>query len=301
MKKKIKSDFSTLKLVSSIVLAIYALIMISLLLWGFVSSFKTNREFSLGANPNILGWPREFTFENYDKVIHNLDVTVRRHGVKMQISFVWQIIYTLIYSVGGCMLSALAPFLVAYACSKFRFKFNKVIEIIVVITMSLPIVGSEAAMVSMLNNLGVYDTLQGVMSQKFSFANMYFLIYYASLRNVSKEYSEAACIDGANEMQIMVKIIFPIVRSLFFTVALLYFIQYWNDYQTPLMYMPSYPTLSYGIFDLTSQSNRPASAKLNYEVVKLAGAIILVFPILVIFIILKKNIMTNLSLGGVKE
>ena len=217
----------------------------------------------------------------------------------IKIGFLEQLLYTIMYAGGGCLLTATAPLLMAYACSKFEYKFNEVISVIVIVTMIVPIVGASTSMISVLHSFQLYNTILGVYCEKFIFANMYFLIYLGILRGIPSSFSEAAYMDGANEMCVFLRIMLPMVKNVFLTIALIFFISYWNDYQTPLLYMPSYPTLAYGVYSLTV--NTSASLGLNYKTVQMAASMTLVVPILILFIIFKDKIMGNLTMGGEKE
>ncbi len=292
--KKNKSS-SIIKGVLFCVLFIYALSIIALLIWALNTSLKTNVDFLI--KQNFFGLPEELAFENYAAVFKHFYVRVNRNGVFMRIGFGKQALYTLVYAVGGSLMTALCPFLVAYACSRFNYKFNTVLITIVMLTMVIPIVGSQTSYVAVLHGLGLYDKLMMIFWSKFHFTNLYTLIYIGVLGGVSKSFSEAAAIDGANEFQIMARIVFPLVRNVFFTVMLIFFIEYWNDYQLPLLYMPSHPTLAYGVYFLTNNT----TGELNITPRKMSGCMLLVLPITILFIIFKEKLMTNLSMGGVKE
>lgn len=293
MKTKRKIAISEIVLLA--VLVIYSISILYLIFWGLLTSLKTQDDFLI--EQNIFGFPAEFAWDNYQAVFKRLYIQVTRDGVRFKITLIWQIIYTLLYAGVGCLLAALAPFLVAYACSRFHYKFNEVLETLVFVVMIVPVVGSTTSMLSLLHQLNLYDTFLGVYCEKFYFTSIYFLIYRGILKGLSKSFSEAATIDGANEFQIMVRINFPLVINVFATIALMYFITFWNDYQTPLLYMPTHPTLAYGIFNLTQMT----TGDLNITPRKMAGCMILVVPITILFAIFKDKLMTNLSVGGVKE
>ena len=70
-----------------------------------------------------------------------------------------------------------------------------------------------------------------------------------------------------------------------------------NDYNVPLLYMPTKPTLAYAVF----QFSQDYSNKYSVPPVKIAGGMFLAVPILIIFICLKDKLMGNISLGGLKE
>ena len=124
-----------------------------------------------------------------------------------------------------------------------------------------------------------------------------FLIAYSLFKTVSKTYAEAAKIDGAGNFAVCFKIYLPLAGNLFATVMLIQGITFWNDYQTPLLYLETYPTLAYWLYRFT-ESTKTA---LSFVPVKAAGAMLLVFPILLVFLFFNNRIMGNLSLGGLKE
>ena len=292
---KKKRKFMLSEIVLCVILVVYSAFMLYLLYWGLLTSLKSNDDFLI--EQNFFGLPTEWALENYEAVFNRLYVRVTRDGLGMQIGMIYQLLYTVLYAVGGGFLSSLAPFLVAYACMRFDYKFNGVLSTMVLIVMIVPIVGSSTSMLSLLTQLGIYDTFLGVYCEKFIFTSIYFLIYSGILKGLSKSFSEAATIDGANEFQIMMVINFPLIINVFMTVMLIYFIQYWNDYQTPLLYMPSHPTLAYGVYFLTNQT----TGDLNITPRKMAGCMVLAVPILILFVAFKDKLMGNLSMGGVKE
>ena len=177
--------------------------------------------------------------------------------------------------------------------------FNKVIDIIVIISMSLPIIGADSAMISLMHQLNIYDTFPGLYMQKFYFGNMYYLMFSAIFKGVSKEYYEAAYIDGATEWQVMVKVAIPLVLTSFGLVFLLHFITFWNDYHTLLVYAPSHPTITYGLFKVMTEPS--GSSVRGQTTVQMAGCTLITLPVVILFIIFRNKLMGNLTIGGVKE
>ena len=187
----------------------------------------------------------------------------------------------------------------AYATSKFNYKFNAVIDTIVIVTMILPIIGSSVSMISLLHQLKIYDTFFAVYVQKFNFPHMYYLVLSAIFRGIPKDYYEAAHIDGATEWQVMCRISFPLIINSLGLVYLLFFIQYWNDYNTLLYYAPSHPTIIYGLFRIMTDPS--GSSSRGQLPIQMAGCMIIVVPVIILFIIFKDKLMGNLTIGGVKE
>ena len=170
--------------------------------------------------------------------------------------------------------------------------------LIVVITMSLPIVGAYPSEIQLLVNLNLYNKFSGVFLMRSSFLGVYYLIFYATFKSLGNDYVEAASIDGASEFKTMIKIMFPLARTTFFTVFLLLIITYWNDYQAPMLYMPLNATLSYGLFSLEHGS---IDNSLSHDTVHMAGVVMVIIPILTLFAIFKNRIMNNINMGGIKE
>ena len=291
-----KNQFSLFKLIIFIVLMVYSVSIIYILFFAGMTSIKPHRNFDV--DQNYVGLPSAVDISNYTVVFKNFFIADPMYPW-IKIGFFEQLLYTILYAGGGCLLTAIAPLLMSYACSKFEYKFNEVISVLVIVTMIVPIVGGSTSMISVLHQFQLYNTIFGVYCEKFIFANMYFLIYLGILRGIPSSFAEAAYMDGASEVRVFTQIMIPMVKNVFWTIALIFFIAYWNDYQTPLLYMPSYPTLAYGVYSLTV--NTSASLGLNYKTVQMAASMALILPILILFVIFKDKIMGNLTMGGEKE
>ena len=111
---------------------------------------------------------------------------------------------------------------------------------------------------------------------------------------IPRDYEEAAQLDGAGNLTVMLRIITPMVTGVFTTVLLLTFITYWNDYQTPLIYMPSYPPLAYGLWHYINVDSTGSVP------MKLSGCMMMAVPLFAIFIAFQKKLMVNVSVGGLK-
>ncbi len=309
MKKTMKDKQSIAVIVLGVGLMLYAVILLLLLFWGVLTSLKTDDDFLLRQNyfflpkdpdtGNLL-WPWDWDWANYSSATTFLKITgLYRNGRPVSVPFETQVFYSIIYAGGCALVGALCPCLMAYATSKYDYKICRVIDSIVVIVMIVPIVGAQISLVSLLHSLKIYDTWLGIFLPKMSFTGMYYLMFSAIFKGVSKEYYEAATIDGASELTLLVKIAFPLVINSFALIVLLLFIQYWNDYQTLLIYAPSHPTITYGLFrimtDPTGSSERGSTG------VQMASCVIIATPIIILFIIFRNKLMGNLTIGGVKE
>jgi ABC-type glycerol-3-phosphate transport system permease component len=165
--------------------------------------------------------------------------------------------------------------------------------------MIVPVVGSQAAEIQMAMDLKLYNKIWGMWIMRANFLGMYFLVFYAVFASMPTGYYEAARIDGANDMQVMCNIAMPLVKYTFWSIFLIIFIEYWNDYLIPNLYLPSYKTMSLALYQ---QSNNKGLANKNLREVPylMASVLLITTPVIVLFCIFSKRLMGNLSVGGLK-
>ncbi|MBQ9756744.1 MAG: carbohydrate ABC transporter permease [Clostridia bacterium] len=299
MKKSgMKNKFSPLFLVLGIVLAIYAISLFIPIVWAILTSLKDNINDLLWNDrlqaPNTFGLPDPFKFENYSVVFNYFFVPI---DSGRDVMFPELLINSLLYATGNAIAHTTVIFIVAYACARFDFKIGKVIYFTVILGMILPLVGSQPSMVAVAKQMGLYDTMWGQWLMNAHYLGMYFLVMHATLKAYPKDFDEAAQIDGANNLSVMFKIMFPLSITTFSTILLLMFIQHWNNYTSPMLLMPNIPTVAYALryFDTTSNND------LTNTPSKLAACLLVAVPTLTLFLIFHDRLLNNVSIGGVKE
>lgn len=330
-----KNSVSPLFIILGVILILYSLLMIFMLLWGLNTSLKSDGDY---ANlHNYLGFPtldgafgsREelLHLKNYTMVIENFKyqkfisfyrggdlinrTTKTNFGVMMGAQVYEDLLYeffpdlivnTLIY-VGGCALVAsFVPALTAYLTAKYDFKLSGIIFILYTLMMCMPIVGNQPSQLAFFKNTGLYDTMLGIILQWASGAGMYYFVFYAYFKGVPETYREAAEIDGAGETRIMFSIYFPLAIKMILTVFLIQFVSLWNDYQYPLIFLPTQPTLATAVYYMTNLASGTKEAKVFAEApAKMASSMVLALPVLLLFIFTKNKLMGDISLGGIKE
>ncbi len=271
------------------VLAIYTLIMVIMLYFTALTSVKEYWDFKL----NPIGFPETWMFENYSNAFNAFSMKIGGEMVDL-----WDMFRnTIIYAIGCSVLKTLVPCVVAYLVAKYSVWFNKIVFSTVIIAMTLPIVGALPSQIQILKNLGVYNTLFAPLMLEASYLGMYFLVFHGMFKGLSDEYIEAAQLDGAGQMQILLQIVFPLVKTTVSAVWLLNFIAYWNDYQSPMVFMFDYPTVAVGLFRYVHFPSQQASATTEMQ---MAGCMLLILPIFLLFILFKDKLMGNLTVGGIK-
>ena len=327
MKKKVKNKLHISDVLVLAALIIYALLLILMLFWGLLTSLKANSDYIAG---NALGFPdlsvpgmdlpngshflsakEALNFGNYKRIFSLFKIK----SIPMKyfsaifgeidgpasttFTFSDFILNSFVYSIICSFVHAFVAFACAYLCAKYKFRFSGFIYVVMLVVMAIPIVGSSPSMITLLRDLAIFDTYFAMVILNFNFTGMYFFVFHAHLSGLSDTYVEAAEIDGASQLGILFRIILPLCAKVFFTVFLLQFIQTWNDYQTPILYYPNHPTMSYAIHKMHTQSN--GDMDLLSVPSKIAGCMILAIPVFTLFVAFNKMLMGNLTMGGLKE
>lgn len=287
-----RTRFSPVMIVMCVILCLYVISLCIPFIWAFITSFKTRLDFL----DNPIGLPEKWVW-NYGTVFSKFRVMITNDQVGQKfVPLGNMFLNSILYAGGSAIVAAVVPCVTAYLCARFKYKFSKVVYNVVIVTMILPIVGNMPSQIVVTRTLGIYDRIWGMWLANASFLGLYFLVFYNVFKALPKDFTEAAKIDGANNMQIFLRVALPVVRNTLFTVMLIKFIDFWNDYQTPLVLLPSSPTAAYGLF-LMEKTTENA---MNTVPMRMAASMIVFIPIIVIFLLLQKRLLGNLMVGGIK-
>lgn len=292
IKTKQRKKIDVFVVIGFILLLLYSISFLLPLVWSLNTSLKEEIDFM----NNKFSLATSFNFKNYITAFRIMSVPIIEKGRSVQIYSVEMIYNALLYATLSTFMHTLTPCITAYAVAKLNNKFGKVIYTIVIVTMILPIIGNLASEIQISKMLGVFDNIFGVAIMKGHFLGTNFLIFYAAFKGISKDFAEAAYIDGASEMSVLTKIHLPLIKTTISAIALLSFIGFWNDYTTPMIYLPTKPTISYGLFYFNTTTTNEA----NFVTVKIAGCMLVSIPIFIVFLFTRKKLIGNLTFGGVK-
>lgn len=278
-------------------LGFISLILIILILWGFFSSIKTIDDFI--DNPVWLptGMPWNWAWSNYVDVISQFHVPITTLSGSREVWFEEMILNSVLFAVIGSLIQTFSVCWVAYLTQRFKNKVSSIIYLVVIFVMIIPSFNSQASLLKISRALGVYDTMFSYYFMKISFTNYFYLVFFAAFRALPKDYDESALVDGAGDLVIFFKIILPLVSGVFLTIFLLSFMGSWNDYMTPIVFMPSKYTIAYGVFYLVNGNVQG----LSRVPLKLAICYLFSLPILILFIFFRDRIMNSVNIGGIKE
>lgn len=297
LKKRKNNDnlrgYGVLTVVGFIFLFVYSMSLFIPTLWSFITTFKTEEDLYY----NVFGLPERWAYENYLKAFFKMNLTVNPTGNDPHKIYIWGMMLNgIVYAVGCTAANIFTAAVVAYGCARFKSKVGDLLHLSVLLVMIIPIIGSGPSEMQFVRKLGFYNKILGMVVMKMNYLGTDFLIFYAAFKGISKDYSDAASIDGAGNFTIMLKIIFPLIGATISTMALLAFIGYWNDSNVPLLYLPDVPNLALGLFKF----NQKTDGDLVNTPMRLTGCFIMFLPVLTLFIVFRKKFMLNVNIGGLK-
>ncbi|MEY4320354.1 MAG: hypothetical protein RLZZ471_295 [Actinomycetota bacterium] len=243
-----------------------------------VNSFKPKPE--IVENP--LALPVVFTWDNFGQAITKMNYFL---------SLTNSLIVT-IFSVGGLILLSS---MLAYYLARHKTKLTKAIFMILVSSMIVPF---QALMIPFIGLWGQFVSLNNIVAliifyQGFGVALSTFM-YHGFISNIPMELDEAAAIDGASDLTIFWRIIFPMLKPITATVAIINALWIWNDFLLPRLVLTNdaqtLPLSTYGFYGQYTAEYGQA----------MAGLLLAVIPIVAFFLILQKQFISGISSGAVK-
>ena len=248
-------------------------------LWQLSTSLKGPTEDIFSSPPKFL--PSDPTLHNYERVADTIPVwDYALNSLKVAAANV----------VTNCVGAALA----GYALARLRYRGRRVATLVFILAMLVPVEGIIIAQFTTMRELGLNNTLVGVLLPGCVSALNVLLMRNAFL-NLPYEIEEAAFVDGANVWQRFYRIALPAVKGTLAVVAIFAFMGAWDDFLWPLIVLsdPSRFTLTIGL-------NYLHGTFANDERLVAAGTIIAVAPLIVLFACLQRYFFRGVGEGAVK-
>ncbi|MGQ7352331.1 carbohydrate ABC transporter permease [Quadrisphaera oryzae] len=257
------------------------LVVVLPLLWMVLSSVKTPAEL-ISQTPQLL--PAHPSLHNY---------VTAADRVPFPRLFVNSIIVTTV----GAGLKVVLAVCCAYALVFVRFRFSRAVFFLVLATLMVPSQVSLLPNFVLVSSLGGQDTYWGIILPGLGSGFGAFLLRQQFL-SVPPSLLEAAELDGAGHWRRLTRIIVPVCAPAIATVTLVSIVYEWNEYLWPLVIVsePSMMTLPVGL-TLLQNSESGAAA---YGVL-MAGTVLVIVPVLVVFTAFQRYIVAGLAQGAVKE
>lgn len=258
------------------------LVMLFPIYWMIVSSLKSSDELLL-AVPTL--WPQEIMWENYPQVLSRAPFGLYLFNT---------LVSTFLMMLGETVMGILA----AYGFSKGNFRFKNTLFLMVLGAMMVPIQVTFVPIYVMISRMGWLNTFAGLVLPNLVTAYFIFMLRQAFL-SVDNSYIEAGKIDGMGRIGTIVHVLVPMCAPTMITISIISFINGWNNYFWPRMIAPleARRTLAVGITQLRRTFAGIVTA--NYNEI-MAGAVLAIVPIVLLFLFLQKFIMTGMSKAAMK-
>lgn len=275
----IKPLIAVARIAKYIFMVFIVLIAIGPLLWVLMSSFKSYSEI----NSSAIALPKHFNLDNY--------VAAFKYAPIAKYFFNSVIIV-------GCsvLVTVLFVSMCAYVTSRFEFKLKGLIILLISASLMLPAQAISQPLFTIMRALNIFDTKMGLIAVYSAMGiPMSFFVMMSYYKTISPALEESAQIDGAGFLKIFTSIMLPLAKPGLVTIAMLQFINIWNEFYFALM--------------LTSGDRaRTIPIALNYYMgtfannysALFAAVVITVLPTIVVFILLQRQVMESLTAGAVK-
>lgn len=268
------------KIINTIVFGILSIFFLIPLIWMISASFKFESD--------VLVYPIEW-------IPRSINVVANFKAVWMA-SIPFSTFYLNSFKLAGAMtLSTIfISSLAAFSFAKLKFKGRDLMFFILISLMIIPEQSTLVPRFIMIRSFGLYDThmaliLMGMFSIYFTFLMRQFM------GSIEDDYIEAAKIDGASFFTIYWKIIMPLCKPILATVGIIKFIWSWNDYQNPLIFL-----LDKNLYPITMGMQLFQDDFADNFAILMMASLSAIIPLVIIFIILQKQVIEGISLGGVK-
>jgi multiple sugar transport system permease protein len=259
---------------------VFVVVIIFPFYWALSSSFKPAREI---LSDRFTLFPRQFTLLNYREVFN-----------KPQAPFGLFFLNSFLISLVATVFTLLTSVSSGYVFSKFRFPLRNVLFAAVLATMMMPIQVYVIPLFLTVKNLGLINTIPGMVFPWIIMSTGIFFLRQ-NIDQIPDELLDAARIDGCSEYAILGRLIFPLSKSAIVAVSIISFNAVWNEFFWPLVVAQDTRvyTVNLGLTYFQRQYT------IQYGV-NMAAALLSACPPLVMFLVLRKHILENIALSGLK-
>ena len=262
-----------------LMLGILVAIMLLPLLWMLSSSFKSLDQ--------IFTFPPAL-IDNKSNFYNYIELFTK---YKFYLPFINSAYISAVYTVGAVFFCALA----GYGFSKYEFRGKAILFSIVLGSMMIPFETTMVPLYSVFKNLGWIDKHIGLIIPGLANAfGIFFMKQYVD--GVSYEIIESGRIDGCKEFKIFRKIVLPIIKPALASLAIIFFMGSWNSFLWPLIVLqtPEKLTLAIALRSFEQGIRTPFN-------LIMAGSVISILPLIIIFIIFQRQFINGIMAGAVKQ
>lgn len=279
-KVKVKEKFNwpvTILLMIGLITIIFPLYM------TIVIAFKQPSEMT-NSVAGILSLPKHWSLENFKEA--------------MRVTDFWRSLFnSLMITAVTVVLSVVLHSMIGYAVgrNKARNKKYNLVYMYVVSGMFVPFAILMMPLVKQTSKLGIANVVGVILCYVVFYMPMNLMLYSGYLVNIPVALEEAARIDGATTFRTFWKVIFPIMKPMHATVAVITALSVWNDVMTPLVIMSGSGMNTLPLAQMTFQTQFGTNYNLAF-----ASYLLALLPILIFYIVCQKQILNGVVNGAVK-
>lgn len=216
------------------------------------------------------------------------------------IPFFKYVFNTLIILLVGMGTGLVFNFLYGYALARLRAPGKSIVFLIVLSQMMVPFIAIQIPQYILFSNFGLKDSYWIYVINAVAGNSLIVFIYKQYLMGIPRSLEEAAMIDGCSVFSVMWRVILPISKPIIAVVIFKDFLQYWNDYMTPYMYLSAdkYP-VAMALFGMSYTF--PNNPGLKLVPVQSAAAILILIPSTILFFLCQKQLVRGVVSGSIKE
>ncbi len=245
--------------------------------WMLLDSFKPMKEIVKGKS----FWPEDFTFKNYNTVFTKAPI----------LSWLRNSVIT---AVSGTVIMLFTSSLAGFVFAKYEFKGKDFLFLFILATMMVPQQATMIPSFLLIQRLGLYDNLASLVLPRMVGGFGIFLCRQF-IADIPDDLMDAAQIDGANDMYIYANLILPLIMPAMSALAIFTFLEKWNDYLGPLLYLSNTNnmTMPLALSFFSNQHSQDIGAIM-------AAATIIMLPVTVVFLAFQKQFVEGIAITGMK-
>jgi raffinose/stachyose/melibiose transport system permease protein len=247
-------------------------------LFMVVNALKNRQE----AAELSFAWPAQLQF------VQNFQEVIAARDYMLIIAFINSAILTVASVAILVVLSAM----VAYILQRRKSRWNVFINFLVLAGLIIP--PAVVPTIWVLQALGMFRTMPGLILVEVAFGVSFcILLFRAFISSIPRDIDEAATIDGASPTRLFFGVIFPLLRSVAITVIVVQSVNIFNDFQTPLYFLPGEPTVQLTVYNFSSQFTS------QYNLLFM-DILLITIPPLIMFLFFNRRIVAGMTAGAVK-
>jgi multiple sugar transport system permease protein len=228
-------------------------------------------------------WPRPFHWSNYAEVFRQSPL----------LRYTWNTWVIASLSTLGVVVSCVP---VAYALSRLEWRGRQVAFVLVLSTIMLPFQVTVVPLYIVFTRLHWIGTMKPLIVPLFFGDAFSIFLLRQFFLTIPEELLDAARVDGANELRVLVRVVVPVAKPAIAAVALFQFLYAWNDFFAPLLYLVENKdlwTLSLGLSDFKGQFHTQWN-------LTMAASVLFMLPVILLFFAAQRAFVEGVTLTGVK-